>query len=145
MKTMRAVLIGAAITVLPLYAQQVPSVKRHPNEHLHYNVTLIGGEIDKVVHVSMNLNTKSEEAPNQAGSQPQFGGQCQKTNDPKIWFCDLVIPQNIRPGDYMVYSVGVSTNDFGKGYEEDFHAPIVPIENSITFTPPSKVTVTPQP
>jgi len=144
MRTVASFLCGAVL-VLPLYGQQ-PAVKRKPGDHVHYNVSLADGDVSKVTRVSMVLATNAPEAPNQLGSQGQFGADCQKTkDDPKVWFCDGLIPPNIRPGDYRVLNVVVATDDFGKGYHEDFHVPLVPIENPNTFTPPTKVTVTPQP
>lgn len=147
MKILGTLLIGAAIAALPLYAQQPPqpAVKRHPGEHLHYNVKLPDGSIDKVTNVSINLNTSTPAGPTQPGAGGELGAQCQKTPDPKLWTCDVLITTGIRDGDYRVYHVGVSSDVFGKDYNDDFHLPIVPIENPRTFTPPSKVDVTVQP
>jgi hypothetical protein len=62
-----------------------------------------------------------------------------------MWNCDISIPTGVANGDYQLFRVGLGTPDFGKSYEEDFHLPIVPVENPNTFSPPSKVTVTEQP
>lgn len=126
-------------------AQQAqPSVKRHPGQHLHYNVKLADGDISKVTGVSVHLKTNATPTPDQAGTT-QFGGNCQKSADPKIWICDVVIPSGVIDGNYQLFQVSAGTPDFGKAYTEDFHVPIVPIQNPNTFTPPSKVTVTEQP
>jgi hypothetical protein len=106
---------------------------------------LADGDIDKVTNVAVSLRTEAPETPKQPGLQNTFGGQCKKSSDPKVWGCDITIPQNVRDGDYRLYAVGVSSNDFSSGYNEDFHVPLVPIENTGTFTPPSKVTVTERP
>jgi hypothetical protein len=140
MKTLGSLLVAIALT-LPLYGQ---SVKRHPGEHLHYNVTLADGDVAKVTGVSVHLNSPTPPPPTQPGAQIQFGGNCQKTADPKIWSCDITIP-NIADGDYRLSEVDLGTPDFSKPYNEDFHVPIVPIQNPNTFTPPSKVTVTERP
>ena len=141
MKTIGTLLAAIALTVLPLHGQVV----RHQNDHLHYTVTLIDGDISKITKVSVNLKTAAPEVPNQLGAIAQFGTQCEKTNDPKIWSCDITIPPNIRSGDFRLFYVGLGDNEFGKSYEEDFHLPLVPIQNTNTFTPPSKVTVQERP
>lgn len=138
-----ALVVVGALSFGVLHAQQ-PSVKRHPGDHLHYNVTLTDGDIGKITGVSMNLKTSATQPPNQAGTNG-FGGNCQKSSDPRIWTCDIVIPPNVIDGDYQLYMVSLGTPDFGKQYNEDFHVPIVPIQNPNTFTPPSRVTVTQQP
>lgn len=144
MKTVGILVVGIALTALPLYGQQ-PSVKRHPGEHLRYNVTLSDGDIGKVSGVQVHLKTSATAPPNQPGAGTQFGTQCQKSSEPKVWNCDVEIPKGIVSGDYELFQVGVGTPEFGTSYTQDFHVPIVPIQNSDTFTPPSKVTVTPQP
>jgi hypothetical protein len=141
---LRTLLTGMALAVFPLYGQQ-PSVKRHQGEHLHYKVTFQDGDIGKIVAVNVSLRSSTAAPPTQPNAQTQFGAQCQKSTDPKVWDCDVQIPQGIADGDYQLFTVGVGTSEFGKNYSEDFHVPIVPIQNSNTFTPPSKVTVTPQP
>ena len=143
MKTVGNLLVVIALTILPLYGQS--SVKRHPGEHLHYNVALADGDIGKITGVNVHLRTNATPPPNQPGAARQFGGNCQKSVDPKIWTCDVLIPLQAVSGDYQLFNIGVGTPDFGKSYEEDFHVPLVPIENPNTFTPPSKVTVTEQP
>lgn len=120
------------------------SVKRHPSEHLHYQVTLADGDIGKISAVSVHLKTSATPRPDQQGTT-EFGSQCQKANDPKTWTCDVVIPSGIIDGDYQLFQVGVSTPIFGTSYTEDFGVPVVPIENRDTFTPPTKVTVKQQP
>ncbi|MGB8523251.1 MAG: hypothetical protein WCD43_09805 [Candidatus Acidiferrales bacterium] len=143
-----AALAMILFSTLPARAQQQQpqqlSVKRHPNEHLHYQVTVADGDIGKITGVSVHLKTSATPRPDQQGTT-EFGGNCQKTNDPKTWTCDVVIPTGIIDGDYQLFQVGVSTPVFGTSYTEDFHVPVVPIENPDTFTPPSKVTVKQQP
>ncbi len=144
MKGIGTFVVGIALTVLPLHSLAQSPLKRHPGEHLHYNVRVADGDIDKITGVNVHLKTNASAPPNQAGTS-QFGGQCQKSPDPKIWTCDVVIPSGVIDGDYQLFQVGLGTPDFGKSYTEDFHVPIVPIQNPNTFTPPSKVTVTEQP
>jgi hypothetical protein len=152
MKTIGVLLAVFALGSLPLYGQQVqPSVKRHPGEHVHYRVTLADGDIEKVSGVSIVLTRSSTQpAPlNQPNAQTQFGGDCKKSSDPKVWDCDAEIKQTVTDGDYELFQVwvvhqGRDNVNFGKSYG-DFHLPVVPIQNPNTFTPPSKVTVTPQP
>ena len=127
----------------PMAAQT--SIKRHPGEHLHYQITLQGGDVDKVTNVTVNLRSSMAAPSTQPAAQTEFGTQCKKSAESKIWNCDVEIPQGIADGDYRLYHVGVSAANFGKSYDEDFSVPTVPIQNSSTFTPPSKVTVTPQP
>lgn len=146
MRTMfKIVMIAAILLGLGIAdAQDATSpLKRHPGEHLHYNVTFTDGDIAKITGTSLNFSTSAVATPDQAGTT-QFGGQCQKTSDPKIWTCDVVIPPGIIDGDYKLVNVGAGTPNFGKSYTGDFHVPIVPIQNPDTFTPPSKVTVTEQ-
>jgi hypothetical protein len=146
--TILGMLVVMALGALPLNAQYVatvpttPTVRRHPGEHLHYTVTLADGDIGKVTGVQVSLKTSAPMTAEQPNAISEFGGQCQKSSDPKVWTCDLTIPTNMRDGDYQLYHVNVGTPDFGKAYDEDFHVPIVPIQNPNTFTPPSKVTVT---
>jgi hypothetical protein len=125
--------------------QSQPSVKRHPGQHLHYDITLADGDIGKIAGVSVALRTSTPARPDQPNAGGEFGGQCQKSPDPRAWTCDVVIPDGVRDGDYRLFHVGVGTREFGTDYSEDFHVPIVPIENPNTFTAPSKVTVTEQP
>jgi hypothetical protein len=146
MKITGTLLIGAILTVCPLFAQQAqPSIKRHPGDHLHYSVILADGDIGKITAVSVVLRTSAPDRSSQPGAGGQFGGQCQKSTDPKIWTCDVVIPDGTRDGDYQLYRVNMGTREFGTNHDEDFHVPLVPIQNPNTFTPPSKVTVTEQP
>jgi hypothetical protein len=144
MKTEALCLFGAVLIFSPLYAQQ-PSLKRHPGEHLHYRVTLKDGDIDKVTSVNVHLQTNAPVPPDKPGGQRQFGGSCQKTNDPKIWDCDIVIAAFVIDGDYQIFQVNIGSPDFGASISEDFHVPLVPVTNPKTFNPPSKVTVTEQP
>jgi hypothetical protein len=146
MKTLGMWLFGIAITVLPICGQEAQlSVKRHPNDHLHYTVTVLDGDIDKITIVVVHLSSPVSAASDQPGAVSQFGANCQKSADPKMWDCDIVIPTNVANGNYRLSEVAVSTPDFGKAYDEDFHVPIVPIENLKTFNPPSKVKVTERP
>lgn len=141
---MNGLLVLAGLTVCfmasPLAGQDAV-VKRHPGDHLHYTVTLADGDINKIVAVNVGLQTTAQPRPDQEGGS-SFGAQCQKSSDPKIWTCDVVIPTGTIDGDYRLSRVGVGTPDFGKSYTEDFHLPVVPIQNPNTFTPPSKVVVT---
>jgi hypothetical protein len=144
MKTLGNLLVVVALTILPIQAQT--AVKRHPGDHLHYDVTVADGDIAKITRVVVNLKTSAPVVrPDQIDPSTQFGSGCQKTTDPRIWTCDVPIPQNVASGDYQVYSVVVASPEFAKGYGEGFHVPTVPIENPNTFTPPSKVTVTEKP
>jgi hypothetical protein len=146
MKTAGTLLIGLAVAMWPLYAQQAqPSVKRHPGEHLNYTVILEEGDVAKVTGVSVHLSSPSSASPTQPGAPSQFGFNCQKSADPRVWSCDGVIPTNIADGDYRLSEVSLGTPDFAKSYDEDFHVPIVPIQNPNTFKPPSKITVTERP
>jgi len=124
----------------PLAGQQA-SVNRHPGDHLHYDVTLIDGDIGKIASMGISFKTSATARPDQQGTN-QFSGQCQKTSDPKIWACDVLILSNVIDGDYQLFQVGVSSPEFSKNYFEDFHVPVVTIQNGKTFTPPSHVTVT---
>jgi hypothetical protein len=146
---LKTVLIAGTLLTLGIanaqQSQVQPSVKRHPGEHISYTVTLADGDISKITGVSVHLVTNAPELPNQPGAQPQFGGQCKKSADPKIWNCDVLIPDGIRDGDYKLSQVSLGTPNLGRSYTEDFHVPMVPIQNPSTFTPPSKVTVTEQP
>jgi hypothetical protein len=126
-------------------AKAESSVKRHPGEHLHYSVALADGDVGKITAVSVILRTSAPSSPSQPNAGAEFGVQCQKSPDPKVWTCDLTIPSAIRDGDYQLYHVSVGSPDFGKSYDEDFHVPLVPIQNPNTLTPPSKVTVTEHP
>jgi hypothetical protein len=132
--------LSVCFTASPLNAQQA-GLKRHPGDHLHYNVTLADGDVGKVANVTVSLKTSATARPDQQGIN-QFGGRCQKTSDPKIWTCDVVIRPDAIDGDYQLFQVGASSPEFGKDYSEDFHVPVVPIENPNTFHPPSHVTVT---
>jgi hypothetical protein len=141
MKTIGTLLAGIALTALPLHGQVV----RHPDQHLRYNVALADGDIDKITSISVHLVTNAPATPDKPGAVGQFGGNCQKSSDPKVWSCDVTIPKNVADGDYRLAEIDMGTAQFGKSYNGDFHVPLVPIQNSNTFTPPSKVTVTEQP
>ena len=144
MKTAKALLIGAVV-VLPLCgAQVVPSVKRHPGDHLHYKVTIGDGDISKITGVQVHLKTDATPRPDQQGGK-QFGGNCQQTPDPKVWTCDVEIPPDIIDGDYRLFQVNTGTHEFGAAIAQEFPVPVVPIQNPNTFTPPSKVNVVQQP
>jgi hypothetical protein len=145
-KVLKTILLAGTLLGLGIASgqQALPSVKRHPGEHLHYSVTFGGGDIGKIAGVSVHLKTSATPRPDQQGGN-QFGGNCQKSSDPKTWTCDVVIPAGIIDGDYQLFQAGAGTPEFGASYTEDFHVPIVPIQNPNTFTPPSKVTVTEQP
>jgi hypothetical protein len=145
MKTPALCLLGAALSILPLYAQQQVSVNRHPGEHLHYNVTLTDGDTNKVATVSVVLKTVSPQSPNQPSAHAQFAAPCQKSSDPKTWTCDVEIPQDLRDGDYQLYRVNIGSIQFGTYIDGDFHVPLVRVENPNTFKAPTKVTITPQP
>jgi hypothetical protein len=108
-------------------------------------VTLADGDIDKINRVTVSLQSSSSAPANQPGAQTGFAGECTKSGDPKIWDCDAVIPDAIADGNYGLVQVAVVAGNFGNGYRSDFGVPVVPIENSRTFRPPSKVTVTQQP
>jgi hypothetical protein len=145
-------LVMLMLATLPVYSQQAqPSVKRHPGQHLHYDITLADGDIEKVSTVSIAL-TRASTPPvpaNQPNAVSQIGGDCAKSSDPKVWNCDVEIKQNVADGDYELFQVWVTHQgpknvNFGKSYG-DFHLPVVSIQNPETFTPPSRVTVTPQP
>jgi hypothetical protein len=142
-KILKTILLAGAL--LGLGIAQAQSVKRHPNDHLHYNVTFADGDFGKITGVGVSLVTNASAPPDQPGAANQFGGQCQKSSDPKTWTCDVLIPARIVSGDYKLFRVDAGTLDFSKNYSEDFHVPTVPIENLNTFTPPSKVTVTEHP
>jgi hypothetical protein len=122
-----------------LYGQQ-PAVKRHPGDHLRYTVTLADGDTGKVTGVSVHLKTPAAPRPDQQG-RPQIDSGCQKSANPKVWACDVVIPPNAIDGDYELFEVDLGTPDFSKSYSQDFHVRVVPIQNPSTFTPPSKITV----
>jgi hypothetical protein len=147
MKPIGTLLIGAAIAALPLYAQQAqPSVKRHQQEIVHYQVRLEGGDISKITTVNIVFNTQKAVAPDQSGFTNSFGGQCIKSSGaPNVWDCSATIPNNIADGDYRLIEVDIGAGPFSKPYSEEFHVPLIPIENTQTFTPPSKVTVKEQP
>jgi len=104
MKTIALYLLGAALAVLPLSGQQLV-VKRHPGEHLRYNVTLNDGDIEKITLVQISLRTSAPVPPNQPNSTIEVPGDCQKSPSPKVWTCDAVIPASIRDGDYQLYHV----------------------------------------
>lgn len=135
--------------VLGAHAQQEKiSAKHHPGEHLRYSVTFEDGEVNKITGIQMSFSTSAAGRPDQPNGGTQFGsedGNCQKSIDPKTWNCDLVIPKNIVDGDYNLFQVVAGTTVFGKIYHEDFHVPMVSIENYNTFAPPSRVTVKQQP
>jgi hypothetical protein len=134
----------SACSVAPQLFGQEPKVKRHPGEHLHYSVRLNDGDIDNITGVSVSLGTVATGRPDQQLGT-RFEGECQKSSDPKIWTCDVLIPSSIVDGDYQLNRVGVGAGRyFGKSYTEDFHVPVVPIQNPDTFNPPSKVSVTEQ-
>jgi hypothetical protein len=145
-KTLKTILLAGTLLGLGIAQAQQPesSVKRHPGEHLHYTVALSDGDIGKVTNVSVHLQTDMPAPDKQPNASGQFGGLCVKSNDPKIWTCDIVIPPAIRDGNYRLSIVGVSSATFGTEYREDFHVPVVPIENENTFRAP-RVTVTEQP
>lgn len=143
MKRTGTLLVVIALAGLPLFGQQA-AVKRQPGEHLHYSVAVADGDINKITGVSVHLITNATPRPDQQGTT-QFGGNCQKSSDPKTWTCDVLIPDGIIDGDYKLFQVSLGTPVFGKTYDEDFHVPTVPIKNPNTFTPPSKVTVKEQP
>jgi hypothetical protein len=132
-----------AVLILPLYGQQ-PTVTRHPSDHLHYTVTLTDGDIGKITGVQVVLRSTTPIPEKQPGAANQFPGNCQKTNDPKIWDCNIEIPNNVGDGEYRLNTVNVGTPTLGKSYSEDFHLSLVTIQNPDTFLPPSKVTVTEQ-
>jgi len=144
---LKIVLVAGTLMSLGLgqEAKAESSVKRHPGEHLHYNVALSDGDVGKITAVGVSLRTSAPNTPSQPNAGAEFSGQCQKSPDPKVWACDVTIPSNIRDGDYQLYHVGVGSPDFGKGYDEDFHVPLVPIQNPNTLALPSKVTVTEHP
>jgi hypothetical protein len=121
------------------------SVQRHSGDRLHYDVAFADGDIGKIVRVSVSLQTNAPETPNQPGASASFGGNCQKTNDPKTWTCDVVVPPSVRDGDYRLYDVSISSSEFGTNYEKEFHVPLVHIKNTSVFSPPSKVTVSERP
>jgi hypothetical protein len=141
MKSAILCLLVAALSVLPLHAQQ-SAIKRHPGEHLHYTVSIADGDINKITGVQVHLKTDATARPDQQGTN-QFGANCEKSSDPKIWTCDVVIPSNVGliDGDYTLFQVSLGTPEFGQSYTEDFHVPVVPIQNPDTFTAPSKVKV----
>jgi hypothetical protein len=145
MKNKGVLLVVIALAGLPLFGQQ-PAVKRHPGEHIHYRVTVSDGEIEKITHIAVNLQiSTSVPHPDQPAASLGFGGNCGKSADPKIWDCDVPIPPNVADGDYRLFDIQVGSSTFLQSYEEDFHVPLVPVENPNTFKPPTKVIVTPQP
>ena len=125
--------------------QSQPSVKRHPGEHLHYRVSIADGDVGKITGVSVALQSRTSPPANQPNAQTSLGGQCKQSADPKEWDCDVVIPTGIADGDYRLYRVNVGTPSFGTSIDEEFHLPVVPVENPNTFKVPTKITVTPQP
>jgi hypothetical protein len=143
--------IGFAIAICALavaaYGQQAqPSVKRHPGDVLHYQVKFEGGELAKVTVVNLNFRTSDPIPADQQGLTNGFGGPCVKSVAVGVWDCSVTIPDRVWNGNYRVNGVGVGAGtSLGKYYEEDLHVPLVPIENSAMFIPPTKVTVTPKP
>jgi hypothetical protein len=70
MKTINTLLLGAAITALPLYAQQTSlAVKRHQNDVVHYQVSIEGGDTGKVTGVNIVFNSPKGVPANQPVSQ----------------------------------------------------------------------------
>jgi hypothetical protein len=142
MKKLGMWLIAVTLGALPIYAQ---SPKRHQQDIVHYQVSLEGGEISKVTGVGISFNSPSPAPPNQSGFTNGFGGPCAKSPAPNVWDCSVTIPSNIADGDYRLVEVDVTSGPFNKGYNGDFHVPLISIENTQTFTFPSKVTVKEQP
>jgi hypothetical protein len=130
-----------------LYSQQSqPSTIRHPDDILRYQITLEGGDADKVDTITIGFDSTEGVPANQPGLTNGFRGQCKKSSTaPDVWDCSATIPHNIADGDYRLGRVDVAAGMFAKGYTEDFHVRLVPIKNPQTFTPPSKVTVKEQP
>ena len=140
-------LVVGIMLVIPVQGQQPPqsSVRRHPGDVIRYAVTFEGGDIDKLTDVGVHLSSPGPVPPNQMGFTTQFGGPCHKSPEPKLWTCDVRIPDVVADGDYRFYEVDISAGPFSKSYPGDFHVPIVLVQNPRTFNPPTKVTVTEQP
>jgi hypothetical protein len=144
MKTVRILLVVIALTALPLYSQHVT---RHPGDILHYKVAVEGGDIDKITDVTLNFWSGTPIPPNQQGLSNGFPGACTKSSaTPSVWDCSATIPKTVSNGDYTITWVAIGSGpNLGKRYEENYHIPLVPIENPQAFNFPSKVTVTEQP
>jgi hypothetical protein len=143
MKAFGYTLAFAVVLAVSLHGQQVT---RHPGEVIHYQVKLEGGELAKVTVVNVNLYTPDPIPQDQQGLTNGFSGNCVKGATPGIWDCSATIPDRVANGNYRVNSIGVGAGTtLGKSYNEDFHVPLVPIENPAMFIPPTKVTVTPKP
>ncbi len=122
------------------------SVKRHPKEVLHYQVKFEGGDTAKVTEAGLNFRSEDPIPADQPGLTNRFGGSCTKaTADSAVLECAATIPDNIANGNYRLNIVNAIAGPLSKGYDEDFHVPLVPIENPQTFNPPTKVVVTPKP
>jgi hypothetical protein len=146
-----ACLIAVAIVLnMTAYGQQPqagsPSVTRHPGDVLHYQVKFEGGDADKITEARIGLRTESIPA-DQPGLTNGFQGSCTKSSPPQahLFECQATIPNNAATGNYRVSNVAAIAGVLSKGYNEDFHVPLVPIENPQTFNPPTKVIVTPKP
>src|SRR6202035_5545010 len=104
-RLLKLLIIGLLSSVFVKAQQAQPSVKRHPGQHLHYDIALADGDVAKVAGVSVHLNSPTPPPSTQPSATTQLGENCQKSADPKIWNCDITIPPNIADGDYKLYEV----------------------------------------
>jgi hypothetical protein len=141
MRTLKTILLAGTLAGLGI--AQAQSVKRHPGDVLHYKVGLEGGDIAGITSARLNFWTGTQNPQNQQGFTNGFSGACTKSSTVSpVLDCSATIPDNVWNGDYTITWVELTSNSgFTKRYNEDFHVPIVPIENPKSVNFPTKITV----
>lgn len=142
------VLLGLMFSASPNKAQEPTTY--HPGETIRVSVVFEGPDADKIVTANTYSELKSLVKPEQAGFQPGFGSNSNKTA-PNTFELSFKVPDNQATGDYVLTQISanlqIGDSRVGVVYGPmDFPALKFRIENPNTIKKPAikNVTVLPK-
>jgi hypothetical protein len=124
-------------------AQEAKPLARHPGDVIKYEIKFDGPNAKKVIRVAASLSLQTPAQKDQAGFLGTIGGVNTSPSSPKTFDVEITVPEKAATGDYSLTFTGYSDEGYGNYTNgQEFHVPLVHIENPKTFMPPS-VTVKP--
>jgi hypothetical protein len=141
MRVAKALLWLSAVPFLnlSLCGQEAKVQPLHPGDVIKFEIKFDGPNADKVKTVNAGLTTRMSPPKDQSGFSNGFGTQRQyPPTSPNTFVVEMTVPDNAVTGDYSLW-VGATATEGSANYADgqEFHFPIVHIENPRKFTPPA--------
>ncbi len=128
-----------------VHAQEAKPLPRHPGDVIKYEIKFDGPNADKITRVYASLGSTQAIPKDQAGFAGGFNANSPTPSSPKTFILEFTVPDNIATNDYVLSFEAFAAEGYGNySNKQDFTVPLVHIENSKTFTPPT-ATVKPLP